>query len=72
MDPMSFRPIALTNTICKLIERMIKERLMWILEDRKLLSENSSDILLILERATSEGYANGRHTLVAFLCEKGL
>jgi hypothetical protein len=28
-DPMSYRPIILTNTICKLIERMIKKRLMW-------------------------------------------
>jgi hypothetical protein len=52
---------------------------MWILEHRKLLSEgqngfrkgrSTSDIVLILERVTSKGYANGRHTLVVFYVKK--
>ena len=34
----SYRPIALTSTICKLLERMIVNRLSWWLEEHSLLS----------------------------------
>ena len=34
----SYRPIALTSTICKLIERVIVNRLSWWLEEHSLLS----------------------------------
>ena len=36
--PQSYRPIALTSCVCKLFERMANNRLMWILESRKLLT----------------------------------
>jgi len=74
-DPKSYRPIALTNVPCKVIEKMVKERLMWKIENDKLLSENqngfrkgrsTSDNLLILERTISESFSRKKHTFVAF------
>ena len=41
-DPCSYRPISLTSTFCKVMERMIAERLMWFLETKGLLNHNQS------------------------------
>ena len=38
-DPGNFRPIALTSSLCKTMERMINACLMWALESQGLLSE---------------------------------
>ena len=38
-DAGNFRPIALTSSLCKTMERMINARLMWSLESQGLLSE---------------------------------
>lgn len=37
-DPASYRLIALTSTLCKLMQRMAKDRLMYYLENKGLLS----------------------------------
>lgn len=49
-NPSSYRPISLTSTIGKLMERLVTNRLNWFLEKNKLLNNNQS------------GFRNGRST----------
>jgi len=37
-DPSSYRPIALTSCICKVMERITNNRLVWYLERHKLIT----------------------------------
>ena len=37
-DPNNYRPIALTSCLCKTMERMVNNRLMWVLESKGLLA----------------------------------
>ena len=38
-DVKSYRPVALTNILCKIIERMTKKRLVWYLEKEKKIDD---------------------------------
>ena len=38
----NYRPIALTSCICKTLERMINDRLVWFLESNNLISKNQA------------------------------
>ena len=38
----NYRPIALTSCICKTMERMINDRLVWFLESNNLISRNQA------------------------------
>ncbi|XP_043264182.1 uncharacterized protein LOC122404313, partial [Colletes gigas] len=69
----SYRPIALTCCLCKLMERIINKRLRWFLERNRLLSIHQSgfrhrrstlDSLVTLESSICEAFAN-RHHLIA-------
>jgi hypothetical protein len=73
-NPLSLTPTALTNTMCKVMEKMVKERLIWKLEQDKLLCEKQSGFrrgrsttnnLLILERTISESFARKWPTFIA-------
>lgn len=35
-DPENYRPVSLTSCLCKTIEQMINDRLMWYLKTNKL------------------------------------
>ena len=55
-DPSSYRPIALTSHLCKIMERMVTERLTYFLESKALLSPCQS------------GFRKGRNTMDSVLC----
>lgn len=55
-DATSYRPIALTSNLCKIMERMIVSRMNYILERKGIISRHQS------------GFRKGRSTIDAALC----
>jgi len=74
--PESYRPIALTACLCKLLERMVVNRLQWYLEAKDLLNplqsgfrkqRSTTDHTVRLQDAVHKSINNGQHTLALFL-----
>jgi hypothetical protein len=71
--PEKYRPIALTNTLCKVLEKMIVKRMMWFLEINGLLSPYQSgfrknrsclDNLAYLESHIMEAFAEREYLIL--------
>lgn len=74
-DPHSYRPIALTSCLCKVLERMVNYRLMYVLEKNKLLSpmqcgfrknRSTYDHLVFLESEIRSAFVRREHLVAVF------
>ena len=74
-EPSNYRPIALTSCLCKTLERMINERLVWYLESNDLISpiqsgfrsgRSTNDHLIRLETFIRDAFVNREHVVSVF------
>ena len=75
-DPNSYRPIALSSTVSKIVERLLKNRLEWIVESRNILAPSqfgfrkglsTIDSLSVLTTDIRRAYAKGEYLVGVFL-----
>ncbi|MEO1419301.1 MAG: reverse transcriptase family protein, partial [Bacteroidota bacterium] len=73
--PSSYRPIALTSCLCKLMEKMVNNRFVWFLEYKKIYSpiqcgsrkfHSTADVLLQLESSICKAFACKHHHVSVF------
>ena len=74
-DPNNYRQLALTSCVCKTIEQMINDRLVWYLESSSLITEAQSgfwktrstmDHLVRFETFVREGFLNREQVVSIF------
>ena len=74
-QPMNYRPIALTSCLCKLLERIVNNRLNWYLEERNLLHQSqygfrkcrsTAEALVRLDSYIKIAFARKEHVVAVF------
>lgn len=74
--PLSYRPISLTSTLCKITEKMVNNRLRWFLETNQLVNVNqcgfrknrcTTDQLIKLENEIKKSQINKDTLLAVFI-----
>ena len=74
-NPLNYRPIALTSCLCKVMERMVNNRLAWFLEINNIISSSQNgfrhrrsciDHVVKLETYIREAFLNKQHTIAIF------
>ena len=74
-DPTNYRPVALTSCLCKAMERMVNDRVVWVLESKILIfkfqcgfrkDHSMLDHLVRLEHFIREAFAEKKQVLAVF------
>ena len=74
-DPNNYRPISLTSCVCKTLERMINDRLVWFLENNNILTDiqcgfrkqkSTIDHLVRLESFIRDAFLNKQEVVSIF------
>jgi len=80
-DPNNYRPIALTSCLCKVMERIVNNRLVWFLQRNKLITplqcgfrkqRSTTDHLVRLESFIREAFIQRQHAVAVFRPGKGV
>jgi len=75
INPANYRPIALTSCVCKIMECMINNRLVWYLEKNKIITRaqsgfrkgrSTTDQLARLESFVREAFIQKQHVTAIF------
>lgn len=75
LDVSSYRPVQLTNTLCKTMEKIVTRRMVWWIEHQNLLDSHQTgfrkkrstiDNIIQLQTEILEGFQNNQYTVAVF------